>query len=94
MYVRLRHVGSFIYRAEDPLSGLIEHELDHVLFALCDARPIPNLAEVSAWRWVKPTQLEDDLVRNPHKFTPWLPLALTIVDNRREQEGWGNISSP
>jgi isopentenyl-diphosphate delta-isomerase len=32
----LRPAGVFVYRAVDPVSGLVEHEVDHVFLAVCD----------------------------------------------------------
>jgi isopentenyl-diphosphate delta-isomerase len=36
--VRLTHCGSFVYRAADPASGLVEWELDHVFAASLSVR--------------------------------------------------------
>jgi len=76
-----RSVGSFIYRAEDPDSGLVEHELDHVLLACCDADPTPDPNEADDWRWLDREELNDELDRRPHLFTPWFPHVLAAVDN-------------
>lgn len=47
--------GSFQYRAADPVSGLVEHELDYVLFAVGVDRRVavdPDPAEVAAHEWL------------------------------------------
>lgn len=75
----LTEVGHFVYRAEDPVSGLTEHELDHVFVGYYDAQPQPNPDEVLAFRW----QPLDSVIREhltfPERFTPWFPLALAFV---------------
>jgi isopentenyl-diphosphate Delta-isomerase len=41
--------GTFVYQATDPVSGLVEHELDHVFVAVVDTNPAaPDPAEVGA----------------------------------------------
>ncbi|MEM9373204.1 MAG: isopentenyl-diphosphate Delta-isomerase [Planctomycetota bacterium] len=67
--------GTFIYKASDPVSGLTEHELDHVLVAETSDEPVLNPDEAEAWRWVSLDDLEDELLRFPESFTPWFPLA-------------------
>lgn len=43
----LEPAGTFTYRAVDPHSGLVEHELDHVFVAVVDTSPAsPDPAEV------------------------------------------------
>jgi isopentenyl-diphosphate delta-isomerase len=45
----LTPAGAFTYRAEDPVSGLVEHELDHVFVAVADTAPAtPDPEEVGA----------------------------------------------
>jgi isopentenyl-diphosphate delta-isomerase len=43
---RLEHRGTFVYRAYDPASGLVEHELDHVYLGRIAGAPNPSAAEV------------------------------------------------
>lgn len=76
MRVDLEGIGSFIYRAEDPVSGLVEHELDHVLIGVTDAEPQPNPHETDACKWVF---LEDvrDAVSDLSTYAPWLGEALS-----------------
>lgn len=76
----LREVGSFVYRAEDDGSDLVEHEWDHVLVGHLDGDPDPDPAEVGAWRWMDRTQVDAELADDPSRFTPWFPLALAVVD--------------
>jgi isopentenyl-diphosphate delta-isomerase len=71
--------GSFLYRATDPLSGLTEHELDHVFVGRFLDAPTPNPAEVMDWRWQAISEIEAELSAHPERFTPWFPLALAYV---------------
>ncbi len=75
-----RDVGSFEYRAHDPISGLVEHELDHVVIARASGPMAPNGDEVSACRWVTPAQLQAWLGTGRAPVTPWLPLAFDVVE--------------
>lgn len=72
-------VGTFVYRAHDPVSGLIEHELDHVLTGVFHGDPTPNAEEVDDWRWVGLEEVVDGVTRHPGRYTPWLPDALAVL---------------
>ena len=55
-----------------PLSnGLIEHEYGHVFFALSDAQPQLNMEEANASRWLSLEAIEQEITRDPSRFTPW-----------------------
>jgi isopentenyl-diphosphate delta-isomerase len=58
------------------VSGLFEHELDHVFYAgLPETESIcPNRAEISAFRWVDEAQLSALLQSG--KLTPWFAMIL------------------
>lgn len=73
-------VGSFLYRAEDPVSGLVEHELDHVVTARVAGPLHPNRAEVGAHRWVQPAELRAWLGSGRAPVTPWLAPAFDVVE--------------
>lgn len=78
--VELRVVGSFVYRATDPSSGLVEHEYDTVLVgSLPTAALDPDPAEVSATRLVPLEELSEELADDPAAFTPWLDQALDLL---------------
>ena len=74
--VPLREVFSFIYRAKDVQTGLVEHELDHVLLGQTDEQPRANPDEVAEWRWIALIDLQQELGSDPHSYTPWFPIAL------------------
>ena len=76
---KLEHCGHFIYRAELD-GGLIEHELDHVFYAIIDnAEPKANPDEVSELRWVNISELNHDLNANPQQYSAWLRPALALL---------------
>jgi len=74
----LREVGRFVYRAVDPVSGMVEHELDHVLVGELpegvEAAPDPD--EVACVRWVVLDELPGAL---PAPLAPWFGEAFAIA---------------
>jgi len=78
---------SFVYRAEDPSTGLTEHEFDHVFIGEFNGTPRPNPGEIEAWEWVDPSQLLLDVERHPARYTPWFRIALQrIVEHLRTRK--------
>jgi isopentenyl-diphosphate delta-isomerase len=73
--------GSFVYRALDPTSGLVEHEWDHVVVATTDRDPVPDPDEVGEWRWARVDELRSEVASHPERFTPWFPLAWSVLDD-------------
>ena len=78
--VDLAVVGRFTYRADDPESGLVEHEVDAVLSGMYVGEPVPDPAEVSEWRWVEVEVLQRDLTDRPGQYSPWLAPALRVLE--------------
>jgi isopentenyl-diphosphate Delta-isomerase len=72
--VALAPVGVYTYRAEDPGTGRVEHEYDHVLLGDLPARSraTPDPAEVADIRWVTVPELLAGLAENPSSYAPWL----------------------
>jgi isopentenyl-diphosphate Delta-isomerase len=68
-----------IYRADDPDSGLIEHEYLHVFRGTFVGEPHPDPAEVSAWRWTPIPVLRRAIAKSPGLFTPWFRLIAEHV---------------
>jgi isopentenyl-diphosphate delta-isomerase len=68
-----------IYRAEDPESGLIEHEYLHVFHGRFMQDPRPDPAEVGAWRWTSVGAVRRSLAISSHLFTPWFKLIAEPV---------------
>lgn len=92
--VDLTQVGVYVYRAEDPATGRVEFEYDHVLRADVPAdlslRPDPD--EVAELRWVDPLALEADLAAHPDAYAPWLG---GVVDRLlRPADGAARLDDP
>lgn len=75
LVLALEHCGTFIYRAEDPGSGYVEHELDHVLVGRTQAVPRLKPDEADGYRWMSLDELSA-VVSGP-EYAPWLRHALT-----------------
>ena len=73
---------SFVYRQEFD-NGLTEYELDHVLTAISDELPNLNPAEVGEFKYLKISELYQELAENPAKFTIWF--RLICADERFKQ---------
>ncbi|XVV12926.1 isopentenyl-diphosphate Delta-isomerase [Actinoplanes sp. CA-131856] len=72
--VPLTEVGVYAYYAEDPATGRVEYEYDHVLLGdlPAGARPAPDPSEVSDLRWVPVPALLDELGGDSRSYAPWL----------------------
>ncbi|MGQ5263160.1 isopentenyl-diphosphate Delta-isomerase [Micromonospora sp. ZYX-F-536] len=72
--VELTEVGVYVYYAEDPATGRVEFEYDHVLKGefLPGAPLLPDPDEVAELRWAEPAALEADLDLDPRSYAPWL----------------------
>ncbi|MFC9896519.1 isopentenyl-diphosphate Delta-isomerase [Nocardia sp. NPDC127579] len=76
----LREVGEFVYQAQDPATGRVEYEWDHVLIGTLDGEaPAPDPAEVAAVAWVTPDEVANAMSENPGAYTPWLAPVLKIA---------------
>jgi isopentenyl-diphosphate delta-isomerase len=78
--VPLRRAGTFVYRAEDPQSGLVEHEFDHMFVGESNGPLNVDPQEVAETRWVDPGEVREWLDREPAAFTPWFPIALENLE--------------
>jgi isopentenyl-diphosphate delta-isomerase len=72
--VPLTEVGVHVYAAEDPQTGRVEQEYDHVLIGELDpaAAMAPDPAEVATVSWVSPAELDAGLAGEPSRYAPWL----------------------
>jgi isopentenyl-diphosphate delta-isomerase len=77
--LRLTGTGTFRYRAEDPVSGLVENEYDHVFVGTFTGSPLPERRFVSDWEWAGIPSLYERLAADPTSYTPWLPMVLDIA---------------
>src|SRR5439155_10039933 len=85
--VVLEEAARFAYRATDAVSGLTEHEYDHVLVGRFDGSSDPDSQEVADWKWVGMEALRLDLGADPSSYSPWLPPALEALDQRSRSSG-------
>lgn len=76
----------FRYRAAFD-NGLIENELDHVLFAQLSIPCVPDPVEVADLRWVDPAELSRELDTAPERFTVWLRECWPLVAQLRGNAG-------
>ena len=72
--VELTEVGRYSYYAEDPDTGRVEYEYDHVLLGDLAAGqdPAPDPDEVAEVRWAQVSDLVRELAAEPRRFAPWL----------------------
>lgn len=72
--VALTEIGVYVYYAEDPATGRVEFEYDHVLRGeLSTGQPLlPDPDEVAEVRWVGRGEFEADLDDNPLTYAPWV----------------------
>lgn len=75
----LKRAGQFEYRATDPASGLVEHELDHVVVGSTTRDPQLNPSEADAFCWIEVARLQHALAAGQLRVTPWFRPALDVV---------------
>ena len=78
LHLKLTPIASFTYQAADPVSGLVEHEIDHVLVGKITQTPTPNPLEVQALEWIAPEQLTRQLDADDTRFAPWVAAVWQI----------------
>lgn len=80
--VALTEIGIYTYYAEDPATGRVESEYDHVLLGEFspDEPLLPDPGEVAELRWVDREALRADLTANPHAYAPWLAGVISKLD--------------
>jgi isopentenyl-diphosphate Delta-isomerase len=71
----IRENSSFQYEAFLG-DGMIENEYDHVLFGEYDGDPFPDPKEAEDWKWADISQIKEDIVINPHKYTHWFKIII------------------
>jgi isopentenyl-diphosphate Delta-isomerase len=71
----LLEIFTFHYKAKFE-NGLKENEIDHVFIGFYDKNPKINKKEADDYRWVSIKTLENEIKKNPERFTPWLKIAM------------------
>jgi isopentenyl-diphosphate delta-isomerase len=74
--VALQSKFSFIYKVNFD-NGLIEHELDHVLFGQYEGKPKINKVEVEEWSWKNMDEIDQEMVTNSKGYTFWFRYLLS-----------------
>jgi isopentenyl-diphosphate delta-isomerase len=79
--VSLDELGVYTYRADDPATGRVECEYDHVLLGHVDRDPplAPDPTEVDGVRWIAPATLAAELAAMPDRFAPWLAGVVALL---------------
>ncbi len=63
-----------------PLSnGLVEHEFDHVYFGITSQIPKLNPVEAMDYRYLSLSQVQEDILRQPSRYTPWFLLTMAAI---------------
>jgi len=76
----------FLYRAEFG-NGMIEHEVDHVLFGLAPGPPEADPTEVQDWTYADLHDLDADLRERPEHYTTWLHRCWPMILEHAEAIG-------
>ena len=91
---------TFTYRATDPVSGLVEHEHDHIFVGITDLATVPDPSEIEEL-WCGPFE-EAVAIVSGQDGAPWAATVLQLAANRvcallpylrRDEEPWGNLST-
>ena len=78
------HQARFLYKFQYQArysDGYSENELCHVFESELDGEPAPDPAEITAWRWISPNALSQEIERHPERFTPWMKLEWAQIRN-------------
>lgn len=81
----LQPIAQLTYRADDPATGLTEHEYLHILTGDSDARPVPDPTEIADHRRASLDAVIAELGTDPARFTPWFPIALAALRDALER---------
>lgn len=82
----LKKIFKFQYKA-DFSNGLTENEIDHVFIGKYGGEPELNEEEACEWKWVNLEELEEDIDKNPEKYTPWFKVSIPkVIKCVRENE--------
>jgi isopentenyl-diphosphate Delta-isomerase len=79
--VPLSAVGVYPYYAEDPVSGRVEYEYDHVLVGEVPhgIEMSPDPAEVADLKWVPVPELTAAVASETRSYVPWLRGVLAVL---------------
>ena len=89
---KLTKVFKIIYKAYVG-NGLTEWELDHVFIGYFDGTPDPNPAEAEDWKWMDMDAIEEDMEKNPGKYTPWFKIIFKKLRHTMSSRGPGALET-
>ncbi len=69
--VRTEYLFTFIYKAQDAETSLIEHEYDEVYIGVYDGPVNPNPEEIDEVRWISMNDLRGEIELDPERFSFW-----------------------
>jgi isopentenyl-diphosphate delta-isomerase len=100
--VPLIELGVYSYYAEDPATGRVEYEYDHVLVGdvPADLAVLADPDEVADLRWTSVDELQAAMGADPRSYAPWLPgvtgvlVAATPASSPRSSGSPTEASSP
>ncbi|MFC0526179.1 isopentenyl-diphosphate Delta-isomerase [Phytohabitans kaempferiae] len=77
--VPLTEIGVYVYRAQDPATGRVEVEYDHVLLGriAADHSLRPDPAEVAELHWTPLGEALSGIDTRPDDYAPWLAGVLS-----------------
>ncbi|MEJ7559715.1 MAG: isopentenyl-diphosphate Delta-isomerase [Pedobacter sp.] len=84
MKCELTYAFNFTYKAE-LLEGIEEYEYDHVYFGLSDEVPLPDTAEVAAYKYMSMESLSKDIDMNPDDYSEWLKICFKQVQESNKR---------
>nr|WP_314265133.1 isopentenyl-diphosphate Delta-isomerase [uncultured Moellerella sp.] len=90
MSTPLTHVDEFLYHS-NVNGNLIEHEYDHIYVGLYEGEITPNPDEVADIQWIDITKLNDEINRQPEKYTEWFKLIFAHYTEAKLQD-WFNCA--
>jgi isopentenyl-diphosphate delta-isomerase len=70
----LKEIFDFTYIAKLG-NDLTEYEYDHVFTGVTDALPERDEQEVAAWRYISVSNLEEELQKDPERYTEWFKIC-------------------
>ena len=65
---------SFLYESAFE-NGLIEHEFDHVFYAISNQTPSINPDEVDSYKYLSLKEIEDDFTLHPNQYASWFKIC-------------------
>ncbi|MEV0717408.1 isopentenyl-diphosphate Delta-isomerase [Asanoa sp. NPDC050611] len=94
--VALSEVGVYVYYAEDPATGRVEWEYDHVLLGQVSGAEdlVPDPDEVAELAWVDPEVLPRSIRAEPTLYSPWLAGVINQVATARGGGSVGAAAGP